>query len=773
MNAQCKCLLIRVYGIVQGVGFRPFVFRLAHEHALSGTVCNTSGCVEIEAEGAAGDLDGFLADLRKLAPPAARIENIVVESIADASYKGFKIINSHSKAGEYQPISPDLATCSACRDEIFDPDNRRHRYPFTNCTNCGPRFTIIEGIPYDRPLTTMSEFEMCPECSSEYHDPADRRFHAQPNACPKCGPGLELVCSSGQPVAGDALDETAALLKKGKIVAIKGLGGFLLACDATRDDVVSVLRQRKHRPAKPLAIMLKNLEEAHKICEISPEEEKLLLSPASPIVLLRITDGCNLAKNLAPNLVYIGVMLPYTPLHHLLMETVDFPLVMTSGNISEEPIVKDNHEALQRLGNIADYLLLHNRDIHSRYDDSVTMYAAGAERVLRRARGYAPVPVSIGYNSAPVLGVGADMKSSFCLARGEQAFLSQYLGDLDNAETLEHFAQTLDIYRHLFSIEPELIACDMHPDYQSTRLARQIKSTIPGTRLLQVQHHHAHIASVMAENCEDGPVIGVAFDGSGYGTDGAIWGGEFMLTDYRQFKRMAHFQYMPLPGGDAATRKPYRVAAGYLYRLMGVEGCHEIPWLGRIIPPLEFEILSRQIDRQINTPLTSSCGRLFDAVASIIGIRNEILYQAQAAIELEMAATGIKPSPGSSYQFEIAHHNDVATIGLNSLFSAIIRDVNEQVPVGEIAARFHYSLAELVSEMCAIISRKTGVTRVALSGGVFQNRLLLELVLEKLNCMGLTAISHKTVPTNDSCIALGQAAVGHFKMFNQEFKKCV
>jgi len=760
MNNEYIRLVIRVYGIVQGVGFRPFIFRLAREHGLKGTVRNTSGQVEIDVEGTPLGLEGFLADIRTRAPAAARIEQITTEQGPAAGHRDFKIIESLPQPGHYQPLSPDLATCPACRAEIFDPANRRYRYPFTNCTNCGPRFTIITDIPYDRPATTMQPFTMCPDCLEEYHDPADRRFHAQPNACPVCGPSLQLADCSGKAVEGDVIGTAAGLLLDGRIIALKGLGGFQLACDATNEASVARLRQRKNRPAKPLAVMVKDITHARKLCRLSPDEERLLASPASPIVLARTAAG-SLAPAIAPGLKYLGIMLPYTPLHHLLMQEAGIPLVMTSGNLSEEPIACADQEALTRLSNIADYFILHNRDIYSRYDDSVTMWAAGAERVIRRARGYAPLPVELAFDCLPVLGTGADMKGSFCLARGKHAFLSQYIGDLDNAEALKHYEQTLGIYRHLFRIEPATIACDLHPDYQSTRYAEKLQSEMPGSGLVRVQHHHAHIASIMAENGEEGPVIGVALDGTGYGSDGAIWGGEFMLVGYQGFKRLAHLEYLPLPGGDAATRKPYRTAAGYLYRLMGREYLEKLPWFCRLIAPEEFGIMTRQIDRQINTPLTSSCGRLFDAVAALTGVNRVIEYEAQAAIELEMAATGTETGVPEYYPFEVSRRGEVKIIGLKGLFNAIIEDIKSEMPPEVIAARFHQSLAAMIARVCRRLSEETGTHRIALSGGVFQNRLLLRLVANQLENSGLAAITHRIIPSNDSCIALGQVAVAH------------
>jgi len=605
-----------VRGVVQGVGFRPFVYRLAQEHNLKGWVCNTSGSVEIEVEGDEESLENFLDDLEAKAPPMARIEKVETTFHPPNGYTEFQIQKSLSHEGEYQLVSPDIATCEDCKREIFSPTNRRFHYPFTNCTNCGPRFTIIEDIPYDRPKTTMRKFEMCPGCQREYDNPVDRRFHAQPNACPKCGPGLELVNSNGNPIeCNDVIEAAGELLKMGKILALKGLGGFQLACDATNEEVVNLLRGRKRRLSKPLAVMVATWEEVEKHCLVSPEERKLLQSPECPIVLLRWRhSSSNISPAIAPNLKYLGVMLPYTPLHHLLLGEVGLPLVMTSGNLSEEPIAKDNDEAVVRLGGIADYFLLHNRDIFARYDDSVYMVEDGKPQALRRARGYAPYPIFLPFKSRQILACGAELKNTFCLTKDEHAFLSQHIGDMENEETLGHFESTIELYERLFRIEPEIMAYDMHPEYLSTKYALEAGSA-QRLSLVPIQHHHAHIVSCLVENKVEVPVIGVAFDGTGYGTDGTIWGGEFLLADWHSFQRVGHLEYVPLPGGEAAIKKPYRMALSYLYTLLGegfsLEG---LPFSK--LNPTELEIIKQQLRRGINCPLTSSAGRLFDAVSA-------------------------------------------------------------------------------------------------------------------------------------------------------------
>ena len=561
---------ITVRGVVQGVGFRPFVYRLAHEHGLKGGVRNTSGSVDIEVEGSGEAINNFLSDLKIKAPPMARIETVEVAFDSPRGYTDFKIGESLSREGQYQLVSPDIATCDECQQEIFSPTDRRFGYPFTNCTNCGPRFTIIEDIPYDRPKTTMRHFKMCPQCQQEYADPLNRRFHAQPNACPECGPKLELVDGNGDRIdCGDAIKAASQLLKKGKILAVKGLGGFHLACDATSEAVINTLRARKRRQGKPLAVMLPTLEEVEKHCFVSVEEKKLLESPQCPIVLLRWKRS-KISPAVAPNLKYLGVMLPYTPLHHLLLSETGLPLVMTSGNISEEPIARDNDEALRRLGGIADYFLVHNRDIYSRYDDSVYM-VEGAPQVVRRARGYAPYPIFLPFKSKQVLACGAELKNTFCLTKDEHAFLSQHIGDMENEETLEHFENTIELYKKLFRLEPQVIAHDMHPDYLATRYALRLGAE-RGLSLVPVQHHHAHIVSCLIDNKDnrvEGPVIGVAFDGTGYGSDGKIWGGEFLIADYQNFKRVGHLEYVPLPGGETAIQKALPHGSGLYIFIAG------------------------------------------------------------------------------------------------------------------------------------------------------------------------------------------------------------
>ena len=767
---------IHIKGVVQGVGFRPFVYNLAVELGLAGWVLNSSSGVEIQAVGPGYVLDEFVERLMEDAPPLARIEYIsattVPPSSVDVPEPGrFVIRHSQAQPGEFLPISPDVSICDDCLRELFDPGDRRYRYPFINCTNCGPRFTIIQDIPYDRLKTTMSPFVMCPDCQAEYDDPADRRFHAQPNACPVCGPKVWLQISNLKPqisTGDDAIHKVREMLVKGEIVAVKGLGGFHLACDATNDGAVALLRERKGRVDKPFAIMSFDLETVESYCEVNDDERALLTSRERPVVLLRRRPGGPISPLVAPGNNYLGVMLPYTPLHYLLLEPVgDFPvaLVMTSGNYSEEPIATDNDEALERLDGLADAFLLHDRDIHARCDDSVTRIFAGAELPIRRSRGYAPYPVHLPFEVKQVLAVGAELKNTFCLTRDRYAFLSQHIGDMENYEALRFFEQMVEQLARTFRIEPEIIACDLHPGYLSSKYARervarskrQGAGDDPASRvLLPVQHHHAHIASVMAENGLTGerPVIGVAFDGTGYGTDGAIWGGEFLVADYGSFRRVAHLKYVPLPGGDAAIRKPYRTALAYLWAA-------EVAW-GDDLPPVaaaplgERPILLQQLKQAVGVVSTSSAGRLFDAVSSLAGVRQEINYEAQAAIEFEML---VENGVEEAYSFSL----DGEEIDVSPCIRAVVADVRAGIPAGVIAARFHNGLAQMISEVCVCLRKETGLKEVALSGGVFQNVTLLGKTLPLLQGSGFTVYIHRLVPPNDACISLGQAVIAGAK----------
>jgi len=772
-----KLASISVRGIVQGVGFRPFVYGLAVEHNLKGWVYNTSEDVRIEVEGAAEAIKQFERELETKAPPLARIENVTIEYQPPRGYKNFEIRQSQAQAGKYQLISADVATCQACLGELLNPEDRRHRYPFTNCTNCGPRFTIIEDMPYDRPQTTMRYFQMCPQCQAEYDNPLDRRFHAQPNACPKCGPQVELVDNRGNLVTeSNPIAAASHLLKEGKVVAIKGLGGFLLACDATNDTTVKTLRRRKKRSSKPFAIMVATVEEAKRHCYVSPEEENLLTSHQSPIVLMRWRENSSVSREVVPNLRFLGIMLPYTPLHHILLRDTGLPLVMTSGNLSEEPIARDNDEALRRLSCIADYFLIHNRDIYSRYDDSVTIVERGTSQLIRRARSYAPYPIRLSFEAKQVLGCGAEEKNTFCLTKDNYAFLSQHIGDMENMETLEHFDSTISLYKRLFHIEPEIIAHDLHRDYLATKYARELGES--GIKLIPVQHHHAHIASCLADNGLESPVIGVAFDGTGMGADGNIWGGEFLVADYHSYKRVGHLEYLPLPGGAAAIKRPRRTAIGYILTLLGEDALnHDLPVM-KEADDMEIEIIKRQIERRINSPLSSSMGRLFDAISALLGIRGEIDYEGQAAVELEMAALASViprhvPSEAreldeaisgnnESYPYRIVEDEGMRIVRLRDLLSAVIEDLRQGISKGRISVKFHNTVAQMINEMCQLIADETGVSQVALSGGVFQNRLLLRKTVSLLEDSGFQVFTHRQVPCNDGGISLGQAVIANF-----------
>ncbi|MGB9681368.1 MAG: carbamoyltransferase HypF [bacterium] len=739
---------LSVYGVVQGVGFRPFIYKLAKEYHLNGWVLNTSSSVEIEIEGKPEDIEGFISDIKRKSPPLARIEKISIEEVKPNNYSDFVIKESKKDLG-YQLISPDIATCDECLKELFSPNNRRYLYPFINCTNCGPRFTIIKDIPYDRKNTTMERFKMCKDCEKEYGDPMNRRFHAQPNACPVCGPkvwleGIEIE---------DPISETIRLLKEGMIVAIKGLGGFHLACDATNNDAVKKLRERKHRPSKPFAVMMKDIETVRLYCELQEEEERLMRSPQCPIVLLRLKDRRNISTFVAPNNNYLGVMLPYTPLQHIILREFPNPLIMTSGNLSEEPICQDNDEAIKRLKDIAEYFLLNNRDIYSRYDDSVVSVVDGNIQMIRRARGYAPSPIKLPFSLPSVLACGGELKNTFCLTKENYAFVSQHIGDLENIETLKHFINTIELYKRLFRIEPKVIACDMHPDYLSTRYAQNLSKEIP---VIPVQHHYAHVASCMAENGLAESVIGIAMDGSGYGLDGNVWGGEFMIADYSGFSRIAHFEYLPMPGGELAIRKPYRLAIGYLYRLFG-----EIPNLPSLqdIPQEELDIIKDQVDKGINTPITSSLGRLFDAVSSILNVCKKVDYEGQAAVELEMIGENL--STESHYKWDIERLNGEFIVKIKPLLEEIVEEINK-VPIEKISAKFHNTIALIILDMARIIREESRINSIVISGGCFQNKTLLRKTIKNLEKERFKVFLHSQVPCNDGGISLGQAVVAGY-----------
>jgi hydrogenase maturation protein HypF len=737
---------VRVEGIVQGVGFRPFVYSLATGLGLGGLVGNDSDGVFAEVEGPPAAVEAFLSGLARDAPPLARIERITTTAMRPDGTASFSIAPSEPGGLRRVLVSADTATCADCLAELADPGDRRFGYPFINCTNCGPRFTIVRDVPYDRPLTTMASFAMCDRCAAEYHDPADRRFHAQPTCCPACGPRLCLLDPAGTVRPGPPLEAAADLLRQGQVLAVKGLGGYHLAVDASSEEAAGALRARKHREDKPFAVMVADLAGARQAGQVDEAAAALLTSSRRPIVLLpRVPSG--IAAAVAPGNRQLGLMLPYTPLHHLLLAAVAGPVVLTSGNISDEPIVYRDGEAAQRLGGIADAFLTHDRPIHIRTDDSVVRAFRGREAVMRRSRGYVPEPLDVPVRfTRPVLACGAELKSTFCLARESHAFVSHHIGDLENAETLRSFTEGIEHFKRLFDITPEVVAHDLHPEYLSTKYAADLGQA--GLELVGVQHHHAHIASCLADNRAAGPVIGVAFDGTGYGIDGTIWGGEFLIADTAGFERAGHLAPVPMPGGAAAIRQPWRMAAAYLDTADG--GLGVIRRNQRLWP----SVLA-MARRGINSPLTSSAGRLFDAVAAILGVRDVINYEGQAAIELEQLAD---PAERGAYRAGIATGDPLRIAGVD-LVRAVADDLAAGTSRGVIAARFHHGVADLITDCCLLLRERHGLSTVALSGGVFQNLLLLHATVSRLETRGFGVLVHSRVPCNDGGISLGQAVV--------------
>jgi len=776
---------IHITGIVQGVGFRPFVYNLATRLDLKGWVKNTSAGVEIEVDGNQDALDLFVQKLRDEAPTLSRIDEFSASNQPASGFSSFEILHSESVDGAFQPISPDVSICPDCLREMLDPNDRRYRYPFINCTNCGPRFTIIKDIPYDRPKTTMADFPMCADCQREYEDPTNRRFHAQPVACSVCGPHIWLETGNTNyqlPITnyGEAISETQRLLAEGKILAIKGLGGFHLACDATSSTAVTELRNRKLRVDKPFALMMPDIETIEKHCHVSEAERDLLQSTARPIVLLKKKPESNIVEEVSPKQDWLGVMLPYTPLHYLLFTnyySLFTALVMTSGNLSEEPIATDNDDARKRLFKLADAFLMHNRDIHIRCDDSVvrvmsnealsngensSLVSRYSIYPIRRSRGYSPFPVKLPFDVPQILAAGSELKNTFCITNKNYAFLSHHIGDMENYETLQSFEQGVEHFEKLFRVKPEAIAHDLHPNYLATRYAleRAEREDLP---TIAVQHHHAHIAACMAEHGLDGsrPVIGLAFDGTGYGDDGAIWGGEILVANYKSYQRAFHLEYFPLPGGDAAIKKPARTALALLWSL-GLE------WDERLDSVSEFcaqdqMILRAQLERNINTPITSSMGRLFDAAAALAGVRQKVNYEGQAAIEFEALADSAE---AGKYSFGLNQDSPEQgrRIEVRSVVEALIKDVMAGVSISKISARFHNGLAESAREICLKIKSETGINEVALSGGVWQNITLLGRTSSLLRNEGFKVYIHHEVPTNDGGLSLGQAVIAASKL---------
>ena len=729
---------------MQGVGFRPYVHGLAHRLGLSGRVGNDTGGVFMEVEGAEPAVCEFLATLPAQAPPLAVIERVRTSPLVPTGEPGFHIVSSNATGRRDTSVSADSATCVDCLRELADPTDRRFGYPFINCTNCGPRFTIVRDVPYDRPFTTMAPFTMCHACASEYHDPTNRRFHAQPVCCPACGPQLRLLAASGAEQPGVPLAAAAALLSSGAVLAVKGLGGFHVAALAADPTATALLRARKHREDKPFAVMVADLETAHELCVIDPVGERVLAGRRRPVVLLPRRPDAPLAPAVAPGNRNLGLMLPYTPLHHLLLRESAGPIVLTSGNVSDEPIAYQDDDARQRLAGIADAFVTHDRAIHMRTDDSVVRVFRGVELPVRRARGYAPEPLALAAPvSRPLLGCGAELKSTFCLARGRRAFLSHHIGDLENYETLRSYTEGIAHFRRLFDVTPEVVAHDLHPEYLSTKYAHDQ----PDVELIGVQHHHAHIASCLADNGDAGPVLGVAFDGLGYGSDGTLWGGEFLLADLVGFQRLGHLVPVPMPGGTAAIRQPWRMAAAYL----GAEAPRELSERHAE----HWDAVLAMASRQVNAPLTSSAGRLFDAVAAILGIRDSINYEGQAAVELEQRAD---LAERGSYPAAVTEGPALHLHGVD-LVRAVVADLHAGVSPEVIATRFHHGVADAIVRVCLMLRDSTGVSVAALSGGVFQNVLLLERTVAGLEHSGFRVLTHSRVPPNDGGISLGQVAI--------------
>ena len=769
---------ILVRGIVQGVGFRPFIYNLACRFGIAGTVTNTGDGVVIQAMARSDELASFLDVLEHQPPPLARIDSIEQRPLTAPLTQGtFTILESTAGVVANTAIPPDIAICDDCRRELLDPRDRRYRYPFINCTNCGPRFTIVESIPYDRPKTSMKVFPMCPDCEQEYRDPANRRFHAQPNACPVCGPRLSWHGRNGDIIeCADPILAAATALHQGKILALRGLGGFHLAVDATSLQAVATLRHRKGRPDKPLAVMLPDITTAEAHFEIDAEERRLLLSPAHPIVLLRPLRHSRFAANLAPAIDVVGIMLPYTPLHFLLFAATPCPaaLVMTSGNISGAPICTANQDALDRLAAIADFFLLHDREIVTRVDDSVGRVIDGKARLLRRARGYVPAPLTVPWPLPPILGCGGGLKSTFCLGRDRSAFLSQHIGDLFNLEALTFYTESIRHLQRVFEIAPEAVACDLHPDYLSTRYAEE--SALP---LYRIQHHHAHAVAVMAEHGISDPVLAVIMDGTGYGPDGTVWGGEFLRADLTSFTRLGRLSPLPLPGGDRAAVEPWRMAIAALYLLFDDDACSTavLPPALAQVPHEQREAIVAMIKNSFNTPLTSSCGRLFDAIAAILGVRQSMSYEGQAAMELEALAgksasstwkNELMEAQSTSRPRSLVLDHEKLEICSEEFVRMTLHALHKGENPGKIALNFHFQLIRSITELTQRLVDQTGIRRIVLAGGCMQNRLLLEGLLHVFRHNELEVFTGETVPINDGAISLGQTIIGGLRHVSRD-----
>lgn len=769
LRRRCR---VTVAGIVQGVGFRPFVNRLARVWGLAGTVSNFPGGVTIEIEGSPAAVDGFLAGLRGDAPPIAVIDSIQVEELETVGQTEFVIAPSSETGAGPILVSPDVAICADCVRELHDPSDRRYRHPFINCTNCGPRFTIVRRVPYDRRYTAMAAFPMCPQCEREYHDIDDRRYHAQPVACPRCGPTLTLVCPGYADQSGDdALRAAQRLLAAGGILAVKGLGGFHLACDARNQEAVQTLRERKRREQKPLAVMVADLDTASRLAEVSPEAAELLTSARAPIVLAPKLRPEPLAPGVAPDSPDYGLLLAYTPLHRLLLTDAPYDaLVMTSGNLSDEPLCTDNDEARERLESIADAWLLHDRQIVVGCDDSVLRTSPRGPIVIRRARGYVPFPVRLGRQLRTILAVGAHLKNTFCITSGANAFLSPHVGDLEDAATLAYFERCVAHMESILQVTPQALACDLHPDYLATRYARDLARE-RGLPLIATQHHHAHIAACLADNGCDDPVVGLACDGTGLGDDGTVWGCEVLVCDRASYRRVGHLREIPLPGGDLAVRQPWRAAVAHLW---AGGSAADLDWLrariGSRVGEEEWEGVLAMLERGVNSPLVSSAGRLFDAVAALLDLHLRGAYEGQAAMSLEATAArwqGAEP---------LAQPEDVLVIDTAALLLLDPRPLLEQVmaqvrtghDAAHIAASFHRAFSAMLARAAEVVAVREGLSHVALSGGTFQNRILLQQVCELLEARGLRPLIHRSVPPNDGGLALGQAVIADAQLGLQE-----
>lgn len=762
-TATRDALFVRVKGVVQGVGFRPFVHRLALRHALDGWVRNRADGVEIAIEGEHEELHAFVRELRSDAPPLARIDELLTELREPNDIGAFRIIPSEDASDQRQPVAPDVAMCEACEQELYDPANRRYRYPFITCTDCGPRYSVIERMPYDRERTSMRAFVQCTECLTEYSTPGDRRYHSETNSCAACGPRLQLLSLRDRERCDDeALGEAARLLGAGAIVALRGMGGFHLVVDAMNDAAVQRLRRVKHRDEKPFAVMVRTIGEAREIATIDQAEEALVTSRERPIVVVRRRVGGGIAPSVAPGMSTLGIVLAYTPLHHLLLDVVRRPLVMTSGNASDEPICAGTTEALIKLRDIADAFLVHNREIVARVDDSVMRVADHAPLFLRRARGVAPLPVTLPLAApVPILAVGAHLKNTVTFAQDRAAYVSPHIGDLDTLETLKHFRDVIDRIARLHRIEPQVVAHDLHPGYMSTAEAMRMGVS----QRIGVQHHHAHIAAVCAEHGVTGPVVGVAYDGTGFGGDGTVWGAELLIADLVKYERVGHLRAAPLPGGDRAVRNPWRSALGYLSLEPTLEAVFAKAFEG--VPPRELELARRQAERGLNAPLASSMGRLFDAAAAILGVRRSVRFEGQAAMQLEaLAGHGpALPLPFPSHP----SRDGCRVLDPLPLLAALGEGVARGVTVESLAASFHATVAEATVRMVREIAEEHWIDVVALGGGTFQNARLLRSIVARLQAAGLRVLTPRALPPNDGAISYGQAAVAAARLAQEHY----